>query len=280
VTAEPSPAAAAAAAAAAPAEPLLSGRGLSRTFTLPRRSPFQPGPVRHALVDADLDVGRGESVALIGESGSGKSTLVRLLLALDRPTTGTVTFDGREVRPDRASRLRWLRRRTGVVLQDPYSSLDPRMRIGDVAAEPLRLLHVPGDHRRMVAEVLDRVGLDPRSVDLWPHELSGGQRQRVALARAVVHGPDLLVGDEPMSALDVTVRAQILGLLAELRRDLGLSLLIVSHDVGLVQHLSDRVAVLQGGRIVEQGVAADVLGRPQHPYTRQLIASVPTLGSN
>jgi ABC-type glutathione transport system ATPase component len=280
VTAEPSPAAAAAAAAAAPAEPLLSGRGLSRTFTLPRRSPFQPGPVRHALVDADLDVGRGESVALIGESGSGKSTLVRLLLALDRPTTGTVTFDGREVRPDRASRLRWLRRRTGVVLQDPYSSLDPRMRIGDVVAEPLRLLHVPGDHRRMVAEVLDRVGLDPRSVDLWPHELSGGQRQRVALARAVVHGPDLLVGDEPMSALDVTVRAQILRLLAELRRDLGLSLLIVSHDVGLVQHLSDRVAVLQGGRIVEQGATADVLGRPQHPYTRQLIASVPTLGSD
>ncbi len=259
------------------AGPLLRGRGLSRTFTLPRRSPFQPGPVRHALDEADLDVGRGESVALIGESGSGKSTLVRLLLALDRPTAGTVTFDGRDVRPDRASRLRWLRRRTGVVLQDPYSSLDPRMRIGDVVAEPLRLLHVPGDHERMVADVLDRVGLDPRGVDLWPHELSGGQRQRVALARAVVHGPDLLVGDEPMSALDVTVRAQILALLAELRDDLGLSLLIVSHDVGLVQHLSDRVAVLQGGRIVEQGATADVLGRPQHDYTRRLIASVPTL---
>lgn len=259
------------------APPLLVARGLTRTFTLPRRSPFQPGPVRHALVDADLEVAAGESVALIGESGSGKSTLVRLLLALDRATSGTVTFDGRPVAPDRASRLRWLRRQTGIVLQDPFSSLDPRMRVGDTIAEPLRALGVDGDHDRLVAEMLDRVGLAPGDAEAWPHEFSGGQRQRIALARALVHGPRLLIGDEPMSALDVTVRAQILELLRELRDERGLALLLVSHDIGLVQHLADRVAVLRDGRIVEQGATDDVLRRPQHAYTRTLVDSVPTL---
>ncbi|GAA0959552.1 ABC transporter ATP-binding protein [Frigoribacterium faeni] len=257
--------------------PLLSGRGLGRTFRLPRSSPFQPGPVRHALVDADLDVAAGESVALIGESGSGKSTLVRLLLALDAPTTGEVVFDGRAVRPGRAADLRWFRRDTGVVLQDPYSSLDPRMRVRDTVAEPLRALRIPGDHRALVDEVLERVGLSRDDADGYPHEFSGGQRQRIALARAVVHRPRLLVGDEPMSALDVTVRAQILGLLRELRDDLGLALLTVSHDIGLVQHLADRVAVLHDGRIVEEGPVRSVLRHPQHAYTRSLVASVPTL---
>lgn len=264
-------------ATAPPAPPLLVARGLTRTFTMPRRSPLQPGPVRHALIDADLDVGAGESVALIGESGSGKSTLVRLLLALDTATAGTVTFDGHAVTPGRASGLRWLRRQTGIVMQDPFSSLDPRMRVGDTVAEPLRALRVEGDHRAMTAEVLERVGLSPADVDAWPHEFSGGQRQRIALARAIVHRPRLLIGDEPMSALDVTVRAQILTLLRELRDDLGLSLLLVSHDIGLVQHLADRVAVLQSGRVVEQGPTDEVLRHPRHAYTRSLIDSVPTL---
>ena len=257
--------------------PLLTGRGLTRTYRLPRPSPFQPGAVRHALIDADLDVAAGESVALIGESGSGKSTLVKLLLALDAPTAGSVTFDGRPVRPGRAAALRWFRRDTGVVLQDPYSSLDPRMRIRDTVAEPLRALSIDGDHRALVDEMLERVGLTREHGDGYPHELSGGQRQRVAVARAVVHRPRLLVGDEPMSALDVTVRAQILALLRELRDDLGLSLLTVSHDIGLVQHLADRVAVLHEGRIVEQGAVDDVLRNPRHAYTRGLMASVPTL---
>jgi len=261
----------------APAPPLLVASGLTRTFTLPRRSPFRPGPVRHALVDADLEVAAGESVALIGESGSGKSTLVRLLLALDRATSGTVTFDGRTVAPDRASRLRWLRRQTGIVLQDPYASLDPRMRVGDTVAEPLRALRVEGDHDRLVAEMLERVGLSAHDAEAWPHEFSGGQRQRIALARALVHRPRLLIGDEPMSALDVTVRAQILELLRELRDERGLSLLLVSHDIGLVQHLADRVAVLRDGHIVEQGPTDDVLRRPRHDYTRTLVDSVPTL---
>lgn len=261
--------------------PLLEARGVGRDFVLPRQSLFTPGAVRHAVVDASLAVGVGESVGLIGESGSGKSTLVRILLALDRASAGTVTFDSRPVEPGRARDLRWLRRQTGIVLQDPYSSLDPRMRVLDIVAEPLRALDVPGDHRALVLAELDRVGLAAGAfdalLDRYPHEFSGGQRQRIAIARALVHSPRLLVGDEPLSALDVTVRAQILELLASLRDERGLALLIVSHDLGLVNHLSDRVAVMKGGRIVEQGPTHDVLHAPTHEYTRRLIAAVPTL---
>ncbi len=256
---------------------LLTASGVGRDFVLPRRTLFTPGVVRHAVVDASLEVGRNESVGLIGESGSGKSTLVRILLALDRATTGTVTFDGRPVAPGPASRLRWLRRQTGVVLQDPYASLDPRMRVLDIVAEPLRALRIEGSHRALVVDVLARVGLGEDTLERYPHEFSGGQRQRIALARALVHSPRLLVGDEPLSALDVTVRAQILELLASLREELGLSLLIVSHDLGLVDHLCDRVAVMNAGRIVEQGRTRDVLADPQDAYTRRLVASVPRL---
>ncbi|RKR73759.1 ATP-binding cassette domain-containing protein [Frondihabitans australicus] len=256
---------------------LLAGSGIGRDFTLPRQSLFTPGAVRHAVVDASLEVGDGETVGLIGESGSGKSTLVRILLALDTPTTGRVQFDGRPVAPGRAGALRWFRRQTGVVLQDPYASLDPRMRVFDTVREPLRALDVPGSHRALVAEMLDRVGLPSAAADRYPHEFSGGQRQRIALARALVHGPRLLVGDEPLSALDVTVRAQILQLLRELRDERGLAMLIVSHDLGLVNHLADRVAVMRAGRIVEQGATEAVLRAPKDPYTRALIAAVPTL---
>ncbi|MCU1527478.1 MAG: diguanylate cyclase [Frondihabitans sp.] len=257
--------------------PLLEATGVSRDFVLPRRTIFTPGVVRHAVVDASLSVGAGESVGLIGESGSGKTTLVRLLLALDSPTAGTISFDSRPVAPGRASRLRWLRRETGIVLQDPYSSLDPRMRVLDTVAEPLRALDIEGDHRALVSRILARVGLAGDVLDRYPHEFSGGQRQRIALARALVHSPRLLVGDEPLSALDVTVRAQILDLLRELRDEMGLSLLIVSHDLGLVNHLSDRVAVMKDGRIVEQGATHDVLHAPTDDYTRRLIQAVPTL---
>jgi ABC-type glutathione transport system ATPase component len=256
---------------------LLEATGVSRDFVLPRRSLFTPGAVRHAVVDASLRVDVGESVGLIGESGSGKSTLVRLLLALDSPTAGTISFDSRPVVPGPASRLRWLRRETGIVLQDPYSSLDPRMRVLDIVAEPLRALAVAGDHGALVRGILDRVGLTGDILDRYPHEFSGGQRQRIALARALVHSPRLLVGDEPLSALDVTVRAQILELLRELRDGLGLSLLTVSHDLGLVNHLSDRVAVMHSGRIVEQGATHEVLHAPKDDYTKRLIQAVPTL---
>ncbi|MET7400185.1 ATP-binding cassette domain-containing protein [Dactylosporangium sp. NPDC005572] len=257
--------------------PLLSARGLARDYRLPRQRLGGPHPVHHALVDVDLDVDAGEIVAVIGESGSGKSTLARLLLALDRPTRGQVTFDGRPVVAGPARNLRWLRAGTGIVLQDPYASLDPRFRVHDVIAEPLRALKVPGDHRRLVADVLTRVGLGPDRAASYPHELSGGQRQRVALARAIVHRPRLLVGDEPTSALDVTVRAEIIALLRDLNATLGLAVVLVSHDLGLVQRFAERVVVMHAGRVVESGPTGAVLDDPRHAYTRGLVAAVPRL---
>lgn len=257
--------------------PLVTARGLGRDYRLPRTRLLGPAPVRHALVDADVVVHDGEIVALIGESGSGKSTLARLLLGLGRPTRGEVWFDGRLVDPRRTGRDRWLRRQTGIVFQDPYSSLDPRQTVGRIVAEPLRALHLPGDHRAQVRDVLDRVGLGHRHADRYPHELSGGQRQRVAIARAIVHGPRLLVGDEPLSALDVTVRAQVLTLLTDLNRERGTAIVLVSHDIGLVQNFAHRVYVLHAGHVVEHGAAEDVLGAPRDDYTRRLVASVPSL---
>jgi peptide/nickel transport system ATP-binding protein len=258
---------------------LVEARGLVRDYRLPRRTLFAPGVVRHALRGVDLDIAAGETLAIIGESGSGKSTLARLLLGLDTPSAGTVSFDGRPVEPGTAAATRWLRRDTGVVFQDPYSSLDPRMSVGRTVAEPLRALGIDGDRRALVRTALADVGLDPALADRYPHELSGGQRQRVALARAIIHRPRLLVGDEPLSALDVTVRAQILDLLRRLHAELGLTLVLVSHDIGLVQHFAQRVVVMRQGEIVETGAAAAVLAAPRHPYTHELIAAVPRLPS-
>jgi ABC-type microcin C transport system duplicated ATPase subunit YejF len=257
---------------------LWRGRALSRHFPAPRRALFEKPEPTIALHDADIDVREGSAVGVIGESGSGKSTLVRLMLALDTPTSGTVTFDGRSVDAGASARsLHWLRRETGVVFQDPYSTLDPRMRVGRIIAEPLWALDVKEDHRRRVAEVLREVGLEPAMAERFPHEFSGGQRQRIALARALVHRPRVLVGDEPLSALDVTVRAQILDLLAHLRERDGLTILMVSHDIGVVQSLCDEVIVMTGGRIVEEGPTEKVLLEPQTAYTRRLLASIPVI---
>jgi len=255
---------------------LLSARDLVRDHRLPRRNPFGAAEVRHALRGVSLDVETGETVAVIGESGSGKSTLVRLLLGLDSPTSGEVRFDGRPVTGSDTS-LRWLRRATGIVFQDPYASLDPRMTVARIVAEPLRALAVPGDHDALVAAALADVGLEPALALRYPHELSGGQRQRVAIGRAIVHRPRLLIGDEPMSALDVTVRAQILDLLRRLHDELGLTTVLVSHDLGLVQHVADRVVVMADGLIVEEGPTAAVLAAPRHPVTRALLAAAPRL---
>ncbi len=256
---------------------LVTVRDLVRDYRVPRENLFGHREVRHALQGVSLDLDAGQTLAIIGESGSGKSTLARLLLALDSPTAGVVEFDGRRVKPGSARSLRWLRRSTGIVFQDPYSSLDPRMTIGRTVSEPLRALRIKGNHRALVAQALTQLGLDPELAQRFPHELSGGQRQRVAIARAIIHGPKLLIGDEPLSALDVTVRAQILELLQGLHRDLGLAIVLVSHDIGLVQHFAERVIVMNQGRIVEEGVATDVLRDPQHPYTQRLLAAVPRL---
>jgi len=267
------------------AEPLIRARGLTRRYPLPKTMLFERARTITALEDADLDVRAGSAVGIIGESGSGKSTLVRLLLALDTPSDGTIAFAGREVDAAAGARaLHWLRRETGMVFQDPYESLDPRMSVGRIVAEPLWALGLGGDgepgsegRRERVHEVLDDVGLEPDMADRFPHEFSGGQRQRIAIARAIVHRPRLLVGDEPMSALDVTVRAQILELLAELRQRDSLTLLLVSHDLGVVQSLCDEVVVMKDGRIVEAGPTEKVLQQPQVAYTRRLLASIPVI---
>ncbi|MGA7147200.1 MAG: ATP-binding cassette domain-containing protein [Microbacterium sp.] len=257
---------------------LVRGRGLTRRYPAPRRTLFESRSFTTALDDADIDVRAGSAVGIIGESGSGKSTLVRLLLGLDTPTAGTVEIDGRQVDAAAGARsLHWLRRKTGIVFQDPYSSLDPRMSVGRIVGEPLWALGIDGDHRARVREVLEDVGLEADMAERFPHEFSGGQRQRIALARALVHRPVLLVGDEPLSALDVTVRAQILALLGELRRRDGLTLLLVSHDIGVVQNLCDEVFVMNDGRIVEEGPTEKVLLQAQVSYTRRLLASIPVI---
>ncbi|GAA1240703.1 peptide/nickel transport system ATP-binding protein [Microbacterium phyllosphaerae] len=257
---------------------LIEARSLTRDFVIPKRSAFERTRTQTALAPTDLDIVEGSSVGIIGESGSGKSTLIRLLLGLDRPTAGTVTVDGRTVdATESAKSLHWLRRQTGLVFQDPYASLDPRMTAGQIIREPLWALGIDGDHRTRVHAVLDRVGLDAEMADRYPHEFSGGQRQRIALARAIVHGPRILIGDEPLSALDVTVRAQILDLLIELRRTADLTLVLVSHDIGVVQNLCDTVVVMKDGSIVERGSTHDVLLRPTQDYTKALLAAIPVI---
>ncbi|RCG22491.1 ABC transporter ATP-binding protein [Sphaerisporangium album] len=237
------------------------------------------------LTEVSVEVVPGRGVALVGESGAGKTTLLRLLLGLTRSTEGRILFDGSELNLGDRARMRAFRRGVQTVFQDPYSSLDPRQRVGRIVAEPLRslgLLTGGGTARRTeaearVAEALDAVGLPPDAARRYPHEFSGGQRQRVAIARAVVGHPRVLLADEPVSALDVSTRVRIVDLLAELRETRGLTVVMVSHDLAVVATLCARTAVLEKGRVVEQGDTGAVLGSPRHPYTRRLIDSVPRL---
>lgn len=257
--------------------PLLEGRDLVKRYRRPSERLFRREPETVALDGVSLTVREGESVAIVGESGSGKTTLLKQLLGLETPDAGDVRFRGTPVVPRRGDRMLWLRRHSGIVFQDPYSSLNPRMTIGAIVAEPLGALELPGEHRQLVADMLQRVGLPEDTAGRYPNEFSGGQRQRIALARALVHGPSLLVGDEPVSALDVLVRRRILAQLTELRREMGLTLLTVTHDLGIVRELAERLVVMRRGQIVEAGPIDRVLTAPEHPYTRELIAAVPTL---
>ncbi|GAA3721528.1 ABC-type glutathione transport system ATPase component [Spinactinospora alkalitolerans] len=267
------------AAPAAPAEaapPLLRVRDLHRDYRRPRTSLLRPAPRVHALRGVSFDVAAGRRFGIVGESGSGKSTLARLLCALDRPTSGTVEFEGRPVtgRPER--HLGFLRERMQIVFQDPMGSLDPRMRVRDIIAEPL-VARRHTDPGARVRELLADVGLPPDSAARFPHQFSGGQRQRISIARALATRPSVLVADEPVSALDVSVRAQILNLLADLVEDYELTLVFISHDLSVVRHVCDTTAVMHQGRVVELGPTDRVHDAPEHPYTRSLVAAVPTL---
>jgi oligopeptide/dipeptide ABC transporter ATP-binding protein len=255
---------------------------LAETVELVKEFPVHRGFVRRAgwarAVDrVSLAVGRGEGLALVGESGSGKTTLGRCLIRLLEPTAGTVRFDGIDLSGLGRRELRRLRRRFQMVFQDPYGSLDPRLTAGESAARPLAVHTAlgPGERRAAVADLFALVGLAPALAGRYPHELSGGQRQRVGIARALATRPDLVVADEPVSALDVSVRAQILNLLSDLRARLGLALLFISHDLAAVEHLADRVAVLYLGRLVEVAPADALFAAPQHPYTVSLLSAVP-----
>jgi oligopeptide/dipeptide ABC transporter ATP-binding protein len=224
-------------------------------------------------------ISKGEAVGLVGESGSGKSTIGRLLLGLLEPSEGSVRLDGRDIAKLSAKELRKLRRRVQLVFQDPYSSLDPRRRVGAQITDGLAIHGiVPSEERpARVRALLEQVGLDPTHADRYPHEFSGGQRQRIGIARALATTPDFIVADEPVSALDVSVQAQVLALLADLRQRLSLSLLFISHDLPVVRSLCDRVIVLYLGRIMEEGPVADVMERPRHPYTRALLSAAPSI---
>jgi peptide/nickel transport system ATP-binding protein len=251
-------------------------RDLRRTYTRPRTSLLGPVPVVEALRGVSFDVARGERFGIVGESGSGKSTLLRLLCGLDRATSGSIRFDGQEVVGRRERDLAFLRAELQIVFQDPTGSLDPRMRVRDIVCEPLVVQGHP-DPRGRLRELLDAVGLPADAADRYPHQFSGGQRQRISIARALAPSPSVLVADEPVSALDVSVRAQILNLLEDLVEDNGLTLVFVSHDLSVVRHVCDTVAVMHRGEIVETGTVDDVHERPSHPYTQRLVAAVPTL---
>ena len=254
-------------------ETLVSVRGLVKHFPVEGSD-----EVVRAVDGVSFDIFAGETLGLVGESGCGKSTVGRCLLRLIEPTAGQVTFAGQDVLSLDKKRLRQLRREMQIIFQDPYASLNPRMKIGDIVAEPLvihKQLLRSSDRRDEAAALLQRVGLDPDYMNRYPHEFSGGQRQRIGVARALALNPKLIVADEPVSALDVSVQAQVVNLLQELQEELKLTYLFISHGLAVVEHISTRVAVMYLGRIVEIADAAELYAQPLHPYTQALLSAIP-----
>jgi len=262
------------------AKPLLDVQGVSRDYPGRRTSLFRPAQPIRAVDDVSLTIEPAQSVALVGRSGCGKSTLARMILALDRPTTGKIRFRSETITGKAASELKPARRDMQVVFQDPYGSFDPRQKVEKLVAEPLHLLEkqpARPERRDMVAHALHEVGLAQSDMDKYPHEFSGGQRQRLSIARAIITRPKLVVADEPVSALDVSIRAQILDLFAELNQKLGIAYLFITHDLTVARAMADEVLVMHEGRIVERGKASEVLDRPQSEAAKALVAAAPDL---
>ena len=254
---------------------LVRVEGLRKRFDS-RRLLSRAGPSVLAVDGVDLTIRRGETFGVVGETGSGKSTLGRLILRLLEPTEGRIVFDGQDITGLSRHRLRAVRRQMQMVFQDPYGSLDPRMRVGDIIAEPMKVHNLGArEIAPRTVRIMEQVGLAPQMAARYPHEFSGGQRQRIGIARAMALDPQLLVLDEPVSALDVSIQAQILNLLAGLQRQTGVTCLFIAHDLAVVRHISDRIAVMYLGRIVEQAPAAQLYLTPRHPYTAALLSAVP-----
>lgn len=258
---------------------ILRGTDLKKYY------PIKKGVLRRtvgqvkAVDGVSFELRRGETLGVVGESGCGKSTLGRLLVQLEEPTEGFVEMEGRRIKA--GAEMRKARRDIQIVFQDPYTSLNPRMTVGDIIAEPLRIhkdeLDLKGGERRRVQELLDQVGLNPEHINRYPHQFSGGQRQRISIARAVAGKPEILLADEPVSALDVSVRAQVLELLDELVDEYGLTLLFISHDLSVVREVCSTVAVMYQGRIVEHGPTEEIWANPRHEYTKSLLAAIPRI---
>jgi oligopeptide transport system ATP-binding protein len=259
-----------------PDQALLHVQDVAVGFPVRRQAFRQQRHVVHAVDGVSFTLERGETLGLVGESGCGKSTTARAIAMLLQPTQGSIKLDGVELVGLSSKSARALRRRLQIVFQDPYSSLDPRMKVGSALVEPLAIhkLATRAEARRRALQILDAVGLEEEALDRYPHEFSGGQRQRIAIARALVVSPELLICDEPVSALDVSVQAQIVNLLTELRTEFELALLFIAHDLAVVRHISDRIAVMYLGEIVELGGADEVALFPLHPYTQSLISAV------